>query len=162
MQIKKVIKGDEARSKLLEGFKSVADIVSTTAGPGGRNIALQESWGAPKVTKDGVTVAKAVTLSGAEGEGAKMIIQASVTVGTPIKCEGGIIEISFPKEYAFSKKRLEKKENKEVLEEAAASILGEQVRFKFSVEGERREESKAKPEDEDDILKKLGIDVVEE
>ena len=92
----------------------------------------------------------------------QMIIQASVTVGTPIKCEGGIIEISFPKEYAFSKKRLEKKENKEVLEEAAASILGEQVRFKFSVEGERREESKAKPEDEDDILKKLGIDVVEE
>lgn len=77
MQIKKVIKGDEARSKLLAGFKTVADIVSTTAGPGGRNIALQESWGAPKVTKDGVTVAKAVTLSGAEGEGAKMILQAS-------------------------------------------------------------------------------------
>lgn len=77
MQIKKVIKGDEARTKLLAGFKSVADIVSTTAGPGGRNVALQESWGAPKVTKDGVTVAKAVTLAGAEGEGAKMILQAS-------------------------------------------------------------------------------------
>ena len=77
MQIKKVIKGDEARTKLLAGFKTVADIVSTTAGPGGRNIALQESWGAPKVTKDGVTVAKAVTLAGAEGEGAKMILQAS-------------------------------------------------------------------------------------
>lgn len=77
MQIKKVIKGDEARAKLLAGFKTVADIVSTTAGPGGRNVALQESWGAPKVTKDGVTVAKAVTLAGAEGEGAKMILQAS-------------------------------------------------------------------------------------
>lgn len=92
----------------------------------------------------------------------QMIIQASVTVGTPVKCDGGIIEINFPKEYAFSKKRLEKKENKEILEEAAASILGEKVRFKFSVEGERREESKAKTEDDDDVLKKLGIDVVDD
>ena len=56
MQIKKVIKSDEAREKLFDGFKTVADVVSATAGPGGRNIAIQESWGAPKVTKDGVTV----------------------------------------------------------------------------------------------------------
>lgn len=77
MQIKKVIKGDEARSKLFDGLKTVADIVSVTAGPGGRNVALQESYNGPKVTKDGVTVAKSVTLSGAEGEGAKMIVQAS-------------------------------------------------------------------------------------
>ena len=77
MQIKKVIKGDEARFKLYDGFKTVADIVSTTAGPGGRNVAIQESWGGPKVTKDGVTVAKSITLMDAEGEGAKMIIQAS-------------------------------------------------------------------------------------
>lgn len=77
MQIKKVIKSDEAREKLFDGFKTVADVVSATAGPGGRNIAIQESWGAPKVTKDGVTVAKSITLVGAEGEGAKMIVQAS-------------------------------------------------------------------------------------
>ena len=77
MQIKKVIKGDEARSKLFDGFKTVADIVSATAGPGGRNIAVQESWGAPKVTKDGVTVAKSISMINAEGEGAKMIVQAS-------------------------------------------------------------------------------------
>lgn len=77
MQIKKVIKGDEARTQLFEGFKSVADVVATTAGPGGRNIALQESWGAPKITKDGVSVAKSITLAGAQGEGAKMILQAS-------------------------------------------------------------------------------------
>lgn len=77
MQIKKVIKGDEARSKLLEGMKVVADVVSATAGPGGRTIAIQQSWGAPKVTKDGVTVAKSVSLTNEMGEGAKMIIQAS-------------------------------------------------------------------------------------
>ena len=93
----------------------------------------------------------------------QMIIQASVTVGNPIKCDGGIIEIRFSKEYAFSKKRLEKKENKEVLEDAAASILGEKVRFKFSVEGEKRDESTSKKdEDSDDVLRKLGIDVVDE
>ncbi len=93
----------------------------------------------------------------------QMIIQASVTVGNPLSCEGGIIEISFSKEYAFSKKRLEKKENREILEDAATSILGEKVRFKFSVEGEKREESsKENDEDNDDVLRKLGIDVVED
>ncbi len=93
----------------------------------------------------------------------QMIIQASVTVGVPVKCDGGVIEISFAKEYAFSKKRLEKKENKDILEESAASILGEKVRFKFSVEGEKRSESlKENTEDSDDVLRKLGIDVVEE
>lgn len=77
MQIKKVIKGDEARTKLFNGLESVADIVSATAGPGGRCVAIQADWGAPKVTKDGVTVAKSVKLYDAEGEGAKMLVQAS-------------------------------------------------------------------------------------
>ena len=81
MQIKKVIKGDEARSKLYQGMVSVADAVSATAGPGGRTIAIQQSWGAPKVTKDGVTVAKSITLQSAEGEGAKMLVQASEKTG---------------------------------------------------------------------------------
>lgn len=77
MQIKKVIKGDEARTKLYKGFELVADVVSATAGPAGRNVAIQSDWGAPKITKDGVTVAKSVTLHNEEGEGAKMLVQAS-------------------------------------------------------------------------------------
>lgn len=77
MQIKKVISGDEARKVMFSGFKAVADIVSKTAGPAGRNIAIQESWGGPKVTKDGVTVAKSITLNDGEGEGAKMLVQAA-------------------------------------------------------------------------------------
>ena len=81
MQIKKVIKGDEARSKLYQGMVTVADVVSATAGPGGRTIGIQQSWGAPKVTKDGVTVAKSVSIQGAEGEGAKMLVQASEKTG---------------------------------------------------------------------------------
>ena len=62
MQIKKVISGDEARNVMYSGFKIVADTVANTAGPSGRNIAIQESWSGPKVTKDGVTVAKSITL----------------------------------------------------------------------------------------------------
>lgn len=93
----------------------------------------------------------------------QMIIQASVIVGTPVKCDRGIIEIRFAKEYAFSKKRLEKKENREILEDSASSILGEKVRFKFVVEGEHAEEEKADSAISfDDALKEFGIDVVDE
>ena len=70
MQIKKVIKGDEARSSLYKGFELVSDVVAATAGPSGRNVAIQSEWGAPKVTKDGVTVAKSVNIGGIEGESA--------------------------------------------------------------------------------------------
>lgn len=77
MQIKKVIKGDEARSSLYKGFELVSDVVGATAGPSGRNVAIQSEWGASKVTKDGVSVAKSVTIGGIEGEGAKMLVQAS-------------------------------------------------------------------------------------
>lgn len=77
MELKKVIYGDEARQKLFNGLKTVADVVSKTAGPGGRNIAIQEAWGAPSLTKDGIKTAKSIKLSGAEGEGAKILVQAS-------------------------------------------------------------------------------------
>ncbi len=93
----------------------------------------------------------------------QMIIQASIIVGQPVKCERGVIEIMFTKEYGFSKKRLEKPENKAILEEAASSILGEPVKFKFSVEGERTaREVVTKEESFDDALKKFGIEVVDE
>ena len=81
MHIKNVSKGEEARTALLNGMKTVADVVSETAGPSGRTIAIQSDWGAPKVTKDGVTVAKSISLFGPEAEGAKLIIQASEKTG---------------------------------------------------------------------------------
>ena len=93
----------------------------------------------------------------------QMIIQASIIVGQPVKCDRGVIEVRFTKEYAFSRKRLEKKENKTILEEAASSILGEPVKFRFSVEGERAQQEEESPaETFDDALKKFGIDVVDE
>lgn len=54
--------GDEARAKMLQGVDVLADAVAVTLGPKGRNVIIEQSWGSPKITKDGVTVAKAVEL----------------------------------------------------------------------------------------------------
>lgn len=54
--------GEEARSRLLKGLRIAADTVSSTLGPKGRNVVVESSFGAPKITKDGVTVAKALIL----------------------------------------------------------------------------------------------------
>lgn len=78
MQIKKVIKGDEARQKLFNGLSVVADSASVTLGPAGRNVAISQTYGPTRITKDGVTVCKSIFLSDtAENEGAKMMINAS-------------------------------------------------------------------------------------
>ncbi|CAG7589233.1 MAG: chaperonin GroEL [Candidatus Midichloria sp.] len=54
--------GEEARSRLLKGLRIAADTISSTLGPKGRNVVIESSFGAPKITKDGVTVAKALIL----------------------------------------------------------------------------------------------------
>jgi len=54
--------GDEARNKVLSGVNMLADAVKVTLGPRGRNVVIQKSYGAPHITKDGVTVAKEVVL----------------------------------------------------------------------------------------------------
>lgn len=52
--------GDEARKLMMEGVDKLADMVAATMGPKGRNIIIEQSWGGPKITKDGVTVAKSI------------------------------------------------------------------------------------------------------
>ncbi|XP_010550847.1 PREDICTED: chaperonin CPN60, mitochondrial-like [Tarenaya hassleriana] len=52
--------GVEARALMLKGVEDLADAVRVTMGPKGRNVVIEQSWGAPKVTKDGVTVAKSI------------------------------------------------------------------------------------------------------
>jgi chaperonin GroEL len=54
--------GDDARSRMLQGVDVLANAVAVTLGPKGRNVIIEQSWGSPKITKDGVTVAKAVEL----------------------------------------------------------------------------------------------------
>ncbi|MBQ8706905.1 MAG: chaperonin GroEL [Succinivibrionaceae bacterium] len=62
MSAKDVLFGNDARSKMLEGVNILADAVKVTLGPKGRNVVLDKSYGAPNITKDGVTVAKEIEL----------------------------------------------------------------------------------------------------
>ena len=63
MAAKQLLFGQDARSEMLKGVNLLADAVKETLGPKGRNVLLEKSWGAPTVTKDGVTVAKEIELA---------------------------------------------------------------------------------------------------
>ena len=71
---KDVLFGDDARQKMLAGVNILADAVKITLGPKGRNVVLDKSFGAPTITKDGVSVAKEIELSDKfENMGAQMV-----------------------------------------------------------------------------------------
>jgi chaperonin GroEL len=59
---KEIVYNSEARQKVRAGIDKVANAVKVTLGPRGRNVVIKKSWGGPDVTKDGVTVAKEITL----------------------------------------------------------------------------------------------------
>src|SRR5574337_712274 len=71
----KIVKfSEEARNKVLSGVRVLADAVTVTLGPKGRNVVLEKSFGAPNITKDGVTVAKEIELEDKfENMGAQMV-----------------------------------------------------------------------------------------
>jgi len=74
MAAKEVKFGSEARELMLSGVNTLANAVKVTLGPKGRNVIISKSFGAPHVTKDGVTVAKEIELSDAlENMGAQMV-----------------------------------------------------------------------------------------
>ncbi|MEM9741878.1 MAG: chaperonin GroEL [Pseudomonadota bacterium] len=74
MSAKDVKFGDDARSRMLEGVNTLANAVKVTLGPKGRNVVLDKSFGAPTVTKDGVSVAKEIELQDKfENMGAQMV-----------------------------------------------------------------------------------------
>ncbi len=74
MAAKEVKFGPSAREKLLRGVDILADAVKVTLGPKGRNVVIEKSFGAPRITKDGVTVAKEIELSDKfENMGAQMV-----------------------------------------------------------------------------------------
>ena len=71
---KEIIFSDESRSKLYEGVKKLSDAVKVTMGPRGRNVLIQKSFGAPSITKDGVSVAKEIELPDTvENMGAQLV-----------------------------------------------------------------------------------------
>lgn len=75
---KQLLFGDDARQKLVSGVNQLAQAVTTTLGPRGRNVALDKKWGAPNVVHDGVTVAKEVELEDPfENMGAQLVKEAA-------------------------------------------------------------------------------------
>ena len=68
----------DARGKMLKGVDTLASAVKVTLGPKGRNVVIQRSFGSPKITKDGVSVAKEIELSDPfENMGAQMVKEAA-------------------------------------------------------------------------------------
>ena len=82
MAAKEILFNVDARDRILRGVNLLADAVSATLGPKGRNVLIQKSYGAPRITKDGVTVAKEIELANPfENMGAQMVREvASKTV----------------------------------------------------------------------------------
>ena len=62
MSAKNIFFGTDARAKMLSGVNKLADAVKVTLGPKGRNVVMDKSFGAPRITKDGVSVAKEIEL----------------------------------------------------------------------------------------------------
>src|SRR5919197_3926348 len=78
MGAKQLVYADDARQKLLAGVSKLARAVRSTLGPRGRNAVLDKGWGAPTVTKDGVSVAEEIELSNKfENVGAQLVKEAA-------------------------------------------------------------------------------------
>ena len=74
MSAKEIKYSSKAREKMLKGVDTLADAVKVTLGPKGRNVIIEKSWGSPKISKDGVTVAKEIELEDKfENMGAQMV-----------------------------------------------------------------------------------------
>src|SRR5881409_3656787 len=83
MAAKDVRFGPDARQRMLRGIDILADAVRVTLGPKGRNVVIDKSFGAPRITKDGVTVAKEIELSDKfENMGAQMVKEVASKTST--------------------------------------------------------------------------------
>ena len=94
MAAKEVKFDDSARNRIVAGVNILAGAVKLTLGPKGRNVVLERSWGAPTITKDGVSVAKEIEPKDRfENMGAQMVKEVAskvpmspVTVPPPQRC----------------------------------------------------------------------------
>ena len=83
MAAKDIRLGTDARERMLHGIDTLANAVRVTLGPKGRNVVLDKSYGAPRITKDGVTVAKEIELSDKfENMGAQMVREVASKTST--------------------------------------------------------------------------------
>src|SRR5713226_3823323 len=83
MAAKDIRQSSDARERMLRGIDTLANAVRVTLGPKGRNVVLERSYGAPRITKDGVTVAKEIELSDKfENMGAQMVKEVASKTST--------------------------------------------------------------------------------
>lgn len=89
----------------------------------------------------------------------QMVLFAALTTGEVIKCENGIITIRYHRDYAFHKQRLEKEENKKIVEEIFSELLKERLKIQYIIDGE---DTKVLGNSPDQLLKDaFGEDLVE-
>ena len=83
MSAKEIRFGEDARSRMVRGVNILANAVKATLGPKGRNVVLEKSYGAPTITKDGVSVAKEIELADKfENMGAQMVKEVASKTST--------------------------------------------------------------------------------
>ena len=86
-----------------------------------------------------------------------MVIYASLMTGEIVSCHGGVIELSYEKQYSFNKIRLDKEENRNIIEEIFSESLKEPVKIKYTVESDEKEVRSP----EDILIETFGEDLVE-
>lgn len=85
-----------------------------------------------------------------------MVLYASLITANPVDCQDGVITIKYDKEYAFNKQRLERDDNKNLVEDIFSEVLKERVKIKYIVEQVDKEETP-----EEDLIRAFGHDIVE-
>ena len=92
MAAKDIRLGTDARERMLHGIDILANAVRVTLGPKGRNVVLDKSYGAPRITKDGVTVAKEIELGDKfENMGAQMVREVASKTSDRIRCTSPVL-----------------------------------------------------------------------
>lgn len=86
-----------------------------------------------------------------------MVIYASLLTGEILSCDGGVIELGYDKQYSFNKIRLEKEENRNIIEEIFSEALKEPLKIKYTVESDEKEVKSP----EDILNETFGEDIVE-
>lgn len=88
MATKLIKHGSKAREQMLEGIDILADAVKVTLGPKGRNVLIEQSFGAPKITKDGVTVAKSIELKDKIRNAGAQLLKSAATKAAEVAGDG--------------------------------------------------------------------------
>ena len=86
-----------------------------------------------------------------------MVIYASLMTGEIVSCDGGVIELKYEKQFAFNKIRLEKEENRNLIEEIFSESLKEPVKIKYTIESDEKQVKSP----EDMLRETFGEDLVQ-